>query len=227
MGAVLIRQYSGRIYHMVTTSYPIILEGYISNEDATRYVDLLSPLVKDNENRSHIKTALGYENSMAASQVGISRDIINDYSEADTETVKAVGALFVRIRKELEQNFGVPMDAVNISYQEMYPGASNPMHSDSTTLDGAPLREDGMPEELEWSALLYLNSSDEDFTGGKIGFTKQDLVLSPKVGDLIFFPGNHHYPHYVSEVESGIRRNFVLFFGRKGNTSDTMFFEKG
>lgn len=212
---------------MSIDKYPVVLHNYISENSARSYSELLAPLCTPNQNREHIRGTLGYQNSKVASEIGISRYILLDYTAEEEPIVKEISELFLRIRKELEDSFQVSMDAVNFSYQEMLPGGSNPTHSDSTTLDGAPLRDDGMPEELEWSALLYLNNYDEDFKGGIIGFPKHDLVVKPMAGDLIFFPGNHHYPHYVEEVTEGIRKNFVLFFGRKGNTSDTVFFEKG
>jgi predicted 2-oxoglutarate/Fe(II)-dependent dioxygenase YbiX len=87
-------------------------------------------------------------------------------------------------------------------------------------LDGKPNREDGLPEEQEYSALLYFSSYGDDFTGGELEFPLQDLIIHPENGDLIIFRGNHLYPHRVSLVTMGMRDTMILFLGKKGNVSD-------
>jgi predicted 2-oxoglutarate/Fe(II)-dependent dioxygenase YbiX len=108
----------------------------------------------------------------------------------------------------------------------MNEGAFNPLHSDTTNLDGTPLQPDGTPEELEWSGLLYLNNNGEDFEGGTIYFPKQDVEILPKAGDLVLFPGDVHHVHEVPEVTKGKRKNLVFFYGREGVVgSDKNFFD--
>lgn len=57
--------------------------------------------------------------------------------------------------------------------------------------------------------LLYLN---DDYEGGELGFAKYNLVIKPKKGDLIMFPGNMHYAHEVFEVLSGVRYTVPIWF---------------
>jgi hypothetical protein len=52
------------------------------------------------------------------------------------------------------------------------------------------------------AGLIYLNN---DYTGGEIGFPKQEVVLKPEQGDLVLFPGNMNYPHEVMKIISGER----------------------
>jgi len=57
--------------------------------------------------------------------------------------------------------------------------------------------------------LVYLN---DDYEGGEISFATHDLVIKPKVGDLLIFPGNMHYAHEVKEVLSGTRYTLPIWF---------------
>jgi len=57
--------------------------------------------------------------------------------------------------------------------------------------------------------LIYLN---DDYEGGELGFATHNLVIKPKRGDLIMFPGNMHYAHEVFEVLSGVRYTVPIWF---------------
>jgi hypothetical protein len=69
-------------------------------------------------------------------------------------------------------------------------------------------------QETAWnghiSILVYLN---DDFSGGEIYFPDRDVIISPKPGMLILFPGTKNYEHGVKKVESGIR--YTLSIWRK------------
>jgi hypothetical protein len=49
---------------------------------------------------------------------------------------------------------------------------------------------------------MYPNDS---YTGGEITFPDYDLIIKPKPGDMILFPGNGKYKHTVEVVTSGVR----------------------
>ena len=57
--------------------------------------------------------------------------------------------------------------------------------------------------------LVYLN---DDYEGGELGFATHNLIIKPKKGDLIMFPGNMHYAHEVFEVLSGTRYTLPIWF---------------
>jgi Rps23 Pro-64 3,4-dihydroxylase Tpa1-like proline 4-hydroxylase len=59
------------------------------------------------------------------------------------------------------------------------------------------------------AALIYLN---DDYEGGELKFETHDLSIKPKKGDLVFFPGNMHYAHEVTEVLSGTRYTVPIWF---------------
>ena len=203
---------------------PVVLDGFISDELCQEFCNFLDPISKPSPRQS-MSGALGYGTSAEAAEVGKTRRAINGFENTEHEsTVLKLEEMYKSVRHALEEHFDVEMDLVNCNYQILTEGAENPMHSDSTKLDGSPWRDDGVPEELEYSALLYLNDYGVDFEGGEVYFKNQDVLIKPKAGQLLFFKGDVEHIHEVRKVLGGFRKNFVFFFGRKGNISGMRFF---
>lgn len=214
---------SDRIWVMNT--YPKIIENFISDEEIDMFVEFLDKHVKPNHQREGILACLGYGTSLEASEVGYTRSAMNGFENTpEQEVVDAIGRMVVATKEAMEAEFGELMDTVNFNYQQVIEGGSGSLHSDNSTLEGDPLQPDGTPEEVEWSGLLYFNTCGVDYEGGEIEFPKQNLIIRPKRGQLVMFPGNVNYPHEVLTVKSGIRKNFVSFFARKGNVSGNVEF---
>lgn len=206
--------------------YPVILNNFVSDDQLDIFAAFLDPLVKPNDRRSHIYGALGWGTSLEASRIGVTTSAVNGHEGTpEQETVDQIGRMLMLVRSAAELEFGLQLDTVNFNYQQMHPGGSNPMHADSMNIDGSTYQSDGTPEELEWSALLYVNTHGADYDGGLINFPEQGLSLAPVKGQLVLFPGDAEFPHEVTEVLSGVRKNFVFFFSRRGNVSgDIQFF---
>lgn len=203
---------------------PVLVEGFISDGLAIEFCDFLDPICKPSP-RLGISGTLGYNTSADAAEVGKTRRAINGFEGTEHEgTILKIEEMYSAVQKALEDHFEVDMDLVNCNYQVMTEGAENPMHSDSTKLDGSPWRDDGIPEELEYSALLYLNNYEEDFQGGEVYFQLQDTLIQPRRGGLLFFKGDVEHIHEVRKVLGGARKNFVFFFSRRGNISQKNFF---
>jgi hypothetical protein len=81
------------------------------------------------------------------------------------------------------------------------PEMSSGLHSDCQYPDGSPLMKSNY-YKLNITALIYPN---DNYTGGEIGWPDYDLEIKPKAGDLVIFPANNYYLHYVKNVESGLR----------------------
>ena len=56
------------------------------------------------------------------------------------------------------------------------------------------------------SLVAYLN---DDYEGGGLHFAKQDILYTPKAGDLVVFPSNYMYPHRAMPVEKGTKYSLV------------------
>lgn len=203
---------------------PVVIDGFLDPILIAEFVDFLDPLLKDNP-RPAMRGALGYESSAVASSVGRGVPAVEGFEGTPHEkTVRALETLYEAVRLMMEDHFKVEMDLVNCNYQELGEGGSNPLHSDSTKLDGSPWRDDGVPEELEFSALVYLNTCNADYTGGEIVFPLQNVTLYPEAGQLVFFKGDIDHIHEVRPVTSGLRKVLVFFFARKGNVSSVQYF---
>jgi hypothetical protein len=67
----------------------------------------------------------------------------------------------------------------------------------------------GINDFNNMSATIYLNG---DFEGGEYHFPIQNKIFKPNVGDLIIFPGNMHYNHIITKINSGSRFTIPLWY---------------
>jgi hypothetical protein len=65
---------------------------------------------------------------------------------------------------------------------------------------------------LEYSFVIYLN---DNYEGGEIYFSKQNITLKPKAGSIILFPSKEPYLHGSLKLTSG-RKIFIPHFWRNG-----------
>jgi hypothetical protein len=198
-----------------------IIKDFISREECASYTEFLDSISFYNE-KAGIHNALGYSSSLEASKISEETGAVLGDASLNS---KSLGALFTKIKTQAEQLFACELDLGNATYQSLPEGSSNPMHSDTTKLDGTPIGNDGvwgewsLWDEIEWSGLLYLNSEGVDFKGGTLFFEEFDLEYFPRAGDLVLFKGDLEHRHEVREVLSGTRKNLVFFWAKKGNVS--------
>lgn len=79
-------------------------------------------------------------------------------------------------------------------------------HADNETLDGKPKQN---CENFDIAAIMYLNS---DFDGGELEFISKQILIKPKFGDVIAFPGDIRYLHQVKKITNGTRRSSSMWF---------------
>lgn len=116
------------------------------------------------------------------------------------------------VSEQIQTFFNEGIKLVNFGYVQMLPGANNGLHADVSLLDGSPY-PDG--RHVDYSAILYVNTMDKDFSGGSIAFPNQGVTIRPKAGTLVLFPGDMNHLHSVKTVSSGIRKNIILFFAKQ------------
>jgi hypothetical protein len=200
---------------------PVILDNYFTAEEVSVMLRYPTKVQKP----SHMPAmggTFGFETSLEADQMSMDRPIVGLTGDpSDDESILKFTESVLRVKAEMEKFFGLELSLANCNYAFMTTGGFNPLHADRSELDGTPYHEN---EEVEYSALIYLNNSGEEYEGGDIVFPLQEVVLSPKRGMVVFFKGDHHIPHEVTVVTSGERRAVVLFFARKGNVSGRPLF---
>ena len=192
-----------------------IIDQYISNIEAAQLIDGLSPyLVKSP--RPGMSEAQYQDPVRVLYNIYDGRPILepvenestNIASSLLTDVVNAVGG-------KIGEHYGVDAVVSVAIFAEISEGGKNGLHCDAVMLDGTPWEDGDWQEDMEFSALLYLNTSGSDYEGGQISFPNQDLVITPKTGRLIFFPGDIDHPHEVLEVSAGKRYTLVLFYGSR------------
>lgn len=50
---------------------------------------------------------------------------------------------------------------------------------------------------------------NDDYDGGELYFSRQNLKIKPQAGDLYIFPSNYMYPHTAMPVKSGTKYSIV------------------
>jgi hypothetical protein len=198
-----------------------IIDSFLTREQCLRVTNYLDTISEPNQKEGYL-VALGFPTSNDAANVSMENPVLSFNSDEEHNyTSKIVTQLILDIKQKIEDTFDEKLSLVNCNYVQMLTGASNTLHADMAHLDGRPYH-DG--EELEYSALVYLNEFDIDYTGGEIIFPLQKITIGPKTGMAVFFRGDVQHPHQVLRVKSGNRKNIVLFFAKDGNTSDRKLF---
>jgi len=64
------------------------------------------------------------------------------------------------------------------------------------------------------SCLLYLN---DDFEGGELHFTNQNITIKPEPGMLVLFPSNFAFRHEARPVTKGTKYAFVTWLHDRKN----------
>lgn len=200
---------------------PVVFEKYFTDEEVALMLEILDKVQKPSH-APNISGALGYSTSREADAVSMSNPVLplTGNPQDDASILKVTEAM-MRVKSEMEKFFKMDLSMINCNYTLMLPGSFNPLHADASSLDGVLHHED---EELEYSSLIYLNDYEDDYTGGYLTFPLQNVTLYPKKGMVVFFKGDHFYPHEVKTIESGERKGLVLFYARGGNVSDKAYF---
>lgn len=112
--------------------------------------------------------------------------------------------VYALIEKNYSEKYGIkvkrmPWNPFHIV--KWKPEMSSGLHSDCQYPDGSPLIKSNY-FKLNITALIYPN---DNYEGGEIGWPDYDLEIKPKAGDMVLFPANNSYLHYVKNVESGLR----------------------
>lgn len=198
-----------------------ILDNFLSAEECLEISTYLDKLSQPNQKEGYL-VALGYQTSNEASRISMDNPVLplNDDNENNYVSL-LITKHILKIKNDMEDFFDQKISLVNCNYVQMLKGAANTLHADMAHLDGRPYH-DG--EELEYSALIYLNEFDIDYTGGEITFPLQKITIGPKTGMAVFFRGDIEHAHQVLRIKSGNRKNIVLFFAKDGNTSDRKLF---
>ena len=203
-----------------------IIDNFISDNDAQAIIDGLAPYLVASERFGMAETQFE-DYTTILNNIYAGKSIFEDKEQHEagllfTETIN-------RVAEEINKFYEVDVVPLNPMLAEISKGGENQgLHCDSVQLDGSPW-DDGntVLDDLEFSALVYLNTSGIDYKGGSIYFPNQELDIMPKTGQMIFFRGDIEHPHGVSMVTSGKRYALVLFYGRSDRVKAYLQYKAG
>jgi predicted 2-oxoglutarate/Fe(II)-dependent dioxygenase YbiX len=189
-----------------------IFDNYISGEQAKIIIDGLSPyLVKSD--RIGMSEAQYEDPTKALFNIYDGKPIIDNEESLDAATLFT--EIVNDVAKEISKFYNVEAVVASSIFAEVAEGGFNGLHCDSVMLDGTPWDDNNEAlDNLEFSALVYLNTSGVDYEGGQIEFPNQKIRVTPEAGKMVFFRGDIDHPHEVFEVTAGKRYTLVLFYGR-------------
>jgi predicted 2-oxoglutarate/Fe(II)-dependent dioxygenase YbiX len=132
------------------------------------------------------------------------KDSLQEESESGKITMEIINAMQDCAEKyakiyEIEDKPEIAKDFVLNKYAE---GEDMGQHTD--------WNED--QKTLEYSFVIYLN---DDYEGGELWFSKQDIKIKPKAGSIILFPSKEPYLHGSLRLTSG-RKIFIPHFWKNG-----------
>jgi hypothetical protein len=73
------------------------------------------------------------------------------------------------------------------------------------------------------SLVAYLN---DDYEGGGLHFKLQDILYTPKAGDVVIFPSNYMYPHRAMPVEKGTKYSLVTMLDYSDKYHKAEFYQE-
>lgn len=189
-----------------------IVEEYITGDQASLIIESLSPYLVKSE-RTGMAEAQYEDPSKALFNIYDGKPIIDNPRSLDG--AKLFTEVVNNVAKDIGSFYGVEAVPASAIFAEVTEGGKNGLHCDSVMLDGTPW-DDGNDslKDLEFSALVYLNTSGIDYEGGQVEFPNQKITVTPQAGKLVFFRGDIDHPHEVFEVTAGKRYTLVLFYGR-------------
>lgn len=183
-----------------------VIEQFIDIEYARYISQTIQPLLQPSESPL-VQNALPFFKKAEAKMISKDHPVIamgeditmNQLSAALTSTL-------LDIKEAVANVYNTSLDFSRLLYNKMLTGLSIPLHTDFSTK--------AYPYD-NFTALLYINESGLDYTGGQIHFPKQDFFLSPRAGTLVFFQGNEDRPHKVTKIASGYRESIIMSFSSR------------
>ena len=116
--------------------------------------------------------------------------------------IKAMGKQYIElVRNTIQEQFEIttPLYTDILCFNRWRVGDIQHPHADDG--NGFAWRKFG--------CVLYLN---EEYEGGEIYFTNQDISFKPKANTQAFFPGDAEFLHGVNKITSGIRYTLSTFW---------------
>jgi 2OG-Fe(II) oxygenase superfamily len=198
-------------------SIPQERKNLITDAENLLLINFLEKIARPSPVQPNHKCALGYEHYSEAVKINKDNPAMPlTGNKDDDDAIMLVTDIFDRARIIIEDFCGKELALLHAVYTGISIGEGMGMHCDNSYLDGSP-KLDGNSEKLEYSGVLYLNTSGVDFDGGELYFPIQDYRYVPTKNSLAYFIGDLDHIHEVEPVSRGERKSISLFYGFKDN----------
>ena len=184
-----------------------IYQNVFSKEDASRYIDTLE---------SNLNGSKGYSWSEAqvtnsTTPIKKARDCVDfRYKKENLGPRNEKNSELIDLHEEIYQKLKFCIDdycqywGINITYYEAF----NFVKYDGEGKHFRIHADHGPAYNCTVSAVIYIN---DDYEGGDLHFPRlNNLVYTPKLGDIAVFPSNYIYEHASLPMKSGTKYCVVI-----------------
>lgn len=134
----------------------------------------------------------------------------NTIEKADPRVITVLGNAIARVRPHIEEFFNVKALPTKPALVKWYPGQQQHPHADKELHIGEDAGKPNLFPHYDLATLFYIN---DDYEGGELYFPVQDnLQFRAEMGGAYYFPGDLHYIHGVTPIESGERFTCPFFW---------------
>lgn len=157
---------------------------------------------------------------LAASHAPTADKLQSIYTEKNLEKYHKVR---LKIKKAISEKFKIEYDKLLLASPSFFTRITS--DDPVTPIDNYITRHSDTNQfpDFSYSAWLYLNTQNEEFTGGEFIFDSYDEMyqtgtlnyeqaVEPKTGRLLIFSSGTENPHHDELITSGIRLTFTLGF---------------
>lgn len=129
-------------------------------------------------------------------------DVLQHRPQAAAVMVQALSRCLAEMKRFWKLR--APIYADGLHMMSWKAGLAMPPHADNANPDGS----EHSLSYRDLSGVLYLN---DDFEGGGLYLTAEDVLVVPKAGMFVSMSGGFHHEHSVVRVESGMRFTIPFF----------------
>lgn len=130
-----------------------------------------------------------------------------------SEDIAVFAAVKSKIHQSIAEHFGLERDRLTLTnpsfFSRMTPTPAQTDHDEYWHQHIDKIQYGS----FDYTSLIYLADYGTDFTGGRFVFDNKDnAIIEPKAGRLVFFTSGSENPHHVEKVLSGTRLAFTVAF---------------
>jgi hypothetical protein len=179
----------------------VVYENFIDSDTAAKIIKILDKHAESETIKwmpisfyESYSSVLPQDDDEYVLSEGLPSDIFSQIKQGIVEAVASVHELDPKI-----------ISQIGYHTQKWEPGAYARKHSDNTDENG----KSGAFTRSRYAGFLYLN---DNFEGGLLKFSDQNIEIQPKAGMLAVFDGGFNNMHEVSLITSGVRYTIGSFW---------------